>query len=414
MRVTRRPATDQYRLQIGLVIAVGILQVQCFRRVLHNRTTSVDHDRCGNRETFRENRELVGHVVTVGVFTDTDAVAISAKLIRVVERFTDPQSTAFVPVHSDGLRFEAALVSVESQCHAFRKGIVLHRFLDGQRQLHRCLRSSLNPPVAAGGVVGNLWSDIDKFKRSDIGTWFRHFWCGECFKIRIRRYYGNVFPTSPADSAFHQITKARIRPGPCIMSPRRVKDPAFALSPDPGPRFPVVSFSLFAFHTVFQDCAVFFVVQVMNVGFVPTRKTAEALHDGMREFGYLGAKHLSAMPLELPAHELHDFRIVPPAVRGTVERNESFAARNIIQHSLRLSVFDPVDVGIQHQPIEAVQRVGREVFHAIRVLQLNPPLFQHRRKLMKHINWPMMPIVAHEEQFQISGVCVASDRTTGE
>ncbi|MEJ7594003.1 MAG: hypothetical protein WKF77_20885 [Planctomycetaceae bacterium] len=33
---------------------------------------------------------------------------------------------------------------------------------------------------------------------------------------------------------------------------------------------------------------------------------------------------------------------------------------------------------------------------------------------MKHINRPMMPIVAHEEQSQIGGICVAGDRKTGE
>ena len=89
------------------------------------------------------------------------------------------------------------------------------------------------------------------------------------------------------------------------------------------------------------------------------------------------------MPLKLPPHELHNFRIVPPAEGRTVQRDKCFATRDIIQLSRRLGVLDPVDVRLQYQPIEATQRGGREVFHTIRVLELNPPLFQHRRELLK-------------------------------
>ena len=191
------------------------------------------------------------------------------------------------------------------------------------------------------------------------------------------------------------------------MPPGRVEDSTFAMRSNPCPWFFCVARSLFAFNPILQDRSVFFVVQMMNVRFVPAREPAEVFHDGMSWLRDLSAKHLSAVSLELCSHQLHHLRIIPPAERCTVQRNEAFAARNIVQNCLGLRVFDLINVGVQNEPIKAGERFGRQVFHAVRVLQLNSASFQDRSQFMEPLRRPMMTIVAHEEQLQVSSGCGA-------
>ncbi len=90
-----------------------------------------------------------------------------------------------------------------------------------------------------------------------------------------------------------------------------------------------------------------------------------------------------------------------------MQRDESLAVGNVIQNRFGLSVFDLVDVGVQNEPIKARQRFCCQVFHAVGVLQLDPASFQDRSQFMKPLRRPMMPVVAHEEQFQVSSCCGA-------
>ena len=90
-----------------------------------------------------------------------------------------------------------------------------------------------------------------------------------------------------------------------------------------------------------------------------------------------------------------------------MQRNEAFAARNIVQNCFGLSVFDLVDVGVQNEPIKAGERFRGQVFHAVGVLQLNASSFQDRRQFVEPLRRPMMTVVSHEEQLQVSSGCGA-------
>ena len=86
------------------------------------------------------------------------------------------------------------------------------------------------------------------------------------------------------------------------MSPGRVEDSPLAVRSNPRPRFPGVARSLFAFNTILQNRSVFFVVQMMNVRFIPARETAEVFQNGMSRLSNLSSKHLPAVSLELRSH----------------------------------------------------------------------------------------------------------------
>ena len=255
--------------------------------------------------------------------------------------------------------------------------------------------------MTAGRVVRNLWPDFGEFKGLHILRQLCHDRRGEGFEVCEGRHDRNVFSTGPADASFNKIREARIGEGALIVSPGGVEDSTFAMRSDPRPRFPGVARSLFAFYTVLKNRSVFFVVQMMNVCFIPARETAEVFHNGMSRLSNLSSKHLPTVSLELRSHQLHHLRIIPPAERRTVQRNKAFAAGNIVLNRLGLRVFDLVDVGIQNQPIEARQCFRGQIFHPVRVLQLNASSFQHRSQFMKSLRRPMMTVVAHEEQFKV-------------
>ena len=174
------------------------------------------------------------------------------------------------------------------------------------------------------------------------------------------------------------------------------------MSPHPRPRFAIFAFGLITFDSVFQHGAVFFIVQMMDIGFIPAGKAAVTFHHWMARFGDDSGKHLTAVSLKLSAHQRDDVFVIPPAIRGTMQRNKPLAAGDVVQYRLRLSIFNAINVGIQHQPIELRQGFWREVFHAVGVLQIDPASFQRRGQLLKSSFRPMVPVVAHEQQLEIS------------
>src|SRR5688572_3580086 len=111
-------------------------------------------------------------------------------------------------------------------------------------------------------------------------------------------------------------------PGALIVSPCGVEHATLAMRPHPGPWFSLTAFGLFTFDTVFQNSSVFFVMQVMDVCFIPARESAEAIHDRMSRLSNLCRKHPSAMSLKLGSHQFDDVFIIAPAIRRAMERDE--------------------------------------------------------------------------------------------
>src|SRR6185437_8981204 len=89
----------------------------------------------------------------------------------------------------------------------------------------------------------------------------------------------------PADAALDQLLEAGVAPGALVMAPGRVKDPALALCPYPGPRllFPLLL-------AIFQHNAILLVVPGVDVGLVPALETLEPLHDRVFRLGRRGAE----------------------------------------------------------------------------------------------------------------------------
>ena len=103
MSITQRPAGDQRCLLIANVVAIRVFQIDGFSPVLHNRSASHDYDGRGNTQPFRKHSELVCSSVVVRVFANTNTITVTAQLVRIVDRFTNPQTATLVPIHGDGL-----------------------------------------------------------------------------------------------------------------------------------------------------------------------------------------------------------------------------------------------------------------------------------------------------------------------
>ena len=205
--------------------------------------------------------------------------------------------------------------------------------------------------------------------------------------------------------------KPRLIERPAVVPPGGVKDSALAVSSDPRPRFASIAFRLITFGAVLQHRAVRLVVQMMNVGLVPAREAAVPLHDRMSRLGYLSRKDLPAMPLKLRTHQRNDVFVISPAIGRAVQRNKSLAASDIVQHRFRLSIFDAIDISVQNQPVELRQRLRSEIFHLVRILQLDAAICERWSEFLKPRFRTMMPVVAHEQQREVRrpGTIAAED-----
>lgn len=164
MGIASAEAADEDGFLIGFVISVGVFEIQGFGGILHNGATAENEDRGWNRQAFGENGEFISHMVTIGVFADSNAVAVLPEVIGVIECFADPESAAIVPVHGDGLGLEVAFICVEPECHSLWSDVVPHGVFDGQRLLHGGFGGTLNTPLASWGVIGNFGTDINIFQ----------------------------------------------------------------------------------------------------------------------------------------------------------------------------------------------------------------------------------------------------------
>ena len=151
-------------------------------------------------------------------------------------------------------------------------------------------------------------------------------------------------------------------------------------------------------------------MHVVDVGFIPTRETSVALHDGMIGNRILCGKNLSAMPLKLSTHQSNHLGVVTPTERRAVQRNKALALRNKIQQRLRLGVFDTINVGVQDESIEIRKRPVIQVAHPIGISQTDSPFFQSGFQFLKSARGLMVPIISHEEQREIAGQNIGPGR----
>ena len=125
-----------------------------------------------------KNGKLVCLPVAVGVFADSNSISTFAfrlQLVRIVIGLRDPQSPAFVPCHRDWFSAKIRFRGEKFDMKSFRHDKMLYRFFGRKRHLHFCKRLVLSSPTSVGTVIGNLCTNVDIFKRFDIGPRFRHF-----------------------------------------------------------------------------------------------------------------------------------------------------------------------------------------------------------------------------------------------
>ena len=99
-------AGEEDFLDVGLVVAVGVLHVPEVGGCADVDAAAVDLDGGGEVEAIGEDGDLVGAAVVVGVFEDLDAVAVLGAFlggVRIVEKLDDPEAAAVVPGHGDGV-----------------------------------------------------------------------------------------------------------------------------------------------------------------------------------------------------------------------------------------------------------------------------------------------------------------------
>ena len=78
MGVAGAPAGEQHLADVGLAVAVGVLQEQRVGRLEDDHAAVGEEQAGGDVEPLGEDRELVGPAVAVGVLADRDPVAALA------------------------------------------------------------------------------------------------------------------------------------------------------------------------------------------------------------------------------------------------------------------------------------------------------------------------------------------------
>ena len=181
------------------------------------------------------------------------------------------------------------------------------------------------------------------------------------------------------------------------MPPCRVEHAALAVRADPRPRLARLAAGLHPLLATFEHHAVV-VVPAMDVGFIPALEAAEALHHRVLRLGDHRRKHLAAVPRELGPHQLDDLVAVLKAERRAVERDETLAAFDEGQQPRFLLGRNPLDVGVQYQPVVLVELWLREHVDVFGVLDRNAALRITGIKALRPFFRPVAGAIAKEQQ----------------
>ena len=262
MRVANAPSGAEDLPDVGLVVAVGVLQEQ------HVRRRRDDHAAVGEDQARRqvqvvgEHGELVGTPVTVGVLDDLDAVVSGVAVehhVRVVDRFDDPQPAALVEVERD--RFDdVRLLREQLQLELGRHLDELHRVVRRERQLvlrHRIAVLVVRDDEGVDvGDVGHLHLDVGAARRLVDG---------------------------PDDRLLDQLLEVRVAPRRRLVAVSGVEHPALALRSHPGERFPALPES-----PLHEDGRLRAGGRGGRGAFIGRRKGLDVFHNRMRRLDDLG------------------------------------------------------------------------------------------------------------------------------
>ena len=194
-------------------------------------------------------------------------------------------------------------------------------------------------PFIAGRVVRNFAASFHVFKRGQVFVDLRHAWNSKGQIGFVLGDLSDIVTSGPANAALDQVLKTCVAPSSLVVPPCGIKNATRAMSPHPSPRL-----AAFGIDPVCQHGPVFFVVQVVHVGLVPTFKTAESFHDRVVGLINRGAKNTRPMAFELTSHESNDRVRISETISRAMNRHETSAIVDVIQQRFLLRRCDRIDV----------------------------------------------------------------------
>ena len=104
--VVDAPARHDRRADIGLVVAIRVLEEEELGRLRNNNPPVSEGEARRDVKAVSKHRELVGLTVTIGIFTDDNLIIAGTVLrdaMRVVAGLGYPEATAIIPGKRNGL-----------------------------------------------------------------------------------------------------------------------------------------------------------------------------------------------------------------------------------------------------------------------------------------------------------------------
>ena len=371
VRVERAPAGEQLPADVGLPVAVGVLEIERVRSLGDDQPAVVGQHARADRERLCEHRPRVERAVAVRVVESHDPV-VPLPLTRqddpvgVVDALGDEQPAVVVEGERQRLRLKERLGGDEIDREAHRRDGVLARLRGIERLLHLGDRLAHLPPVGLGHVEGHLRRLI--LEGHEALRSLRH--------LRTRHVGpggGGIAAGGEADAALDEVLKPGVAPGSLVVPPGGVEHAALALGADPGPGLATLPLDPLLEHGPAP-----LVVLGVDVGFVPAPKAAEPLHHRMLGGHDHGGELAGAVLLELCADQVDpDGRVLEAEARA-VERHEPLPAADIL-HDRRLGRGrDRLDVGVDSQDVVVGEPRGGEVADVLGVDQVDAPAGEHR------------------------------------
>ena len=135
MSIIKPEPGNQNFTDIRFIVPICVFKEEHIRGMSQNHSPPGESHGCGNIKAIGKDRKLIRLAVPISVFTYFNAVlsfTTVLKLIGIIHRFHNPESSAFVPlkinrVHNIRLRRK------ELEFKSHRNLSVLHAFLRGKR-----------------------------------------------------------------------------------------------------------------------------------------------------------------------------------------------------------------------------------------------------------------------------------------
>ncbi len=164
--------------------------------------------------------------------------------------------------------------------------------------------------------------------------------------------------------------------------------------------------------SVFQNGSVGVVVQMMNVGFIPTAESSVATRDGMLHARGRRLENPGAVSLKLGTDQGDQFGLIAETERGAVQRNKSAAVGNVVQDGFGECVVDLVDVRIHHKRVKFFEVVLGQLADFVGVDQRDPAFGHRPLQFVEPLSRLMGTLVAQKQGPNLSGVPDACQHQT--